>query len=158
MRGPQMSVTLPIGTGCDVRLRVSPELRTYFCDVEAEFQRLAGPGASFVAFMCICLWHAWLPWLEAQDSKWAEIFLRDRHRCRSPVCRRADITPHHLKFRAFGGSDENENMVGLCAWCHLQGVHGNLITVMPPASNMFWRIGRPPVLEILGREVLTRAA
>ena len=160
LRGPQASVTLPAGAGSRLKLRVSVELRAYFNEVEAEFRRLAGPDASFVAFMCICLWDAWLPWLQARDDKWKAVFTRDRHRCSSPVCRRTDITPHHLVFRAHGGGDEAENMALLCAWCHLQGIHGGRITALPPASSIHWLFGRAssPVLEVLGREVVSRAA
>ncbi len=158
LRPPQTFVTLPAGTGCEVRFCVSADVRAHLSEVEAQFRNLAGPKASFVAFMCICLWDAWLPWLEARDDKWAAVFRRDRHRCSNPVCDRTDITPHHLEFRADGGGDEDENIATLCAWCHLQGVHGDRIVALPPASNIHWWIGRTPVLEIRGREVLARAA
>lgn len=154
LRGPQMSVTLPAGTGCRLTFSVSAELKAHFDEVEAEFRHLAGPKASFVAFMCVCLWSSWLPWLEAKDSRWKDIFRRDRNRCSNPVCDRSDVTPHHLQFRAHGGGDEDENMVSLCAWCHLEGIHGGRISAEPPASCIRWRVG--PLMEVHGRDVVAR--
>ena len=67
---PQMSVTLPAGTGCAIHLTVPAELRAHFDRVEALFRRIAGPKASFVAFMCFCFWRSWLPCFEhAEDER-----------------------------------------------------------------------------------------
>jgi 5-methylcytosine-specific restriction endonuclease McrA len=61
------------------------------------------------------------------------------------------VTPHHLVFRSKGGGDELENLVSLCTWCHLFGVHAGLIRAEPPASNVRWELGREAILVVEGR-------
>lgn len=160
--GPQTSVTLQIpdssrsaGGGAPdqpappLSLYLSDELVQHWRTVEAEFQAMAGPGQSFLGFLCMSLWVTWLPFLEAWEDKWADVYRRDRHRCQNPVCRRRDVTPHHLVFQAHGGGDEPENVISLCSWCHLHGVHEGRIQVDGRASALRWRIGRPPVMEVV---------
>ena len=93
---------------------------------------------------------------EAQRVAYRQIYERDRHRCVSPVCCRRDVTPHHLRFRSQGGSDEDANVGSLCVWCHLRGIHEGRITAGPPAERIRWRIGAPelPGIEVLGRQKL----
>ncbi|HEX6275559.1 MAG TPA: HNH endonuclease, partial [Polyangiaceae bacterium] len=79
------------------------------------------------------------------------VYRRDAFRCSSPVCRRRDVTPHHLVFRSHGGGDEDDNVASLCSWCHLHGVHEGRIGAEPPASRIRWRIGRSGTLRIDGR-------
>ena len=132
-------------------------MRAHFDRVEALFRRIAAPKASFVAFMCFCFWKSWLPCFEhAEDERWSEVYARDRYRCANPVCDRTDITPHHLRFRGHGGGDDLENMATLCSWCHLQGIHEGRLTANPPASDVRWTIGREPIMEIHGRDVVAR--
>jgi hypothetical protein len=63
----------------------------------------AQPGASSVS-----IWYAWRHVLGTSVA-YGHIYIRDRYRCGSPVCKRRDVTPHHLQFRSAGGSDEDEN-------------------------------------------------
>lgn len=145
--GPQASVTFIAHSGTDaaappLSLRLSDEVHVYWRGLEAEFHALAGHDSSFVAFMCLALWRTWQPFLEAREDKWADVYRRDRHRCQNPVCGRRDITPHHIVFQAHGGGDEKENVVSLCSWCHLQGVHRGRIAVWGRAPKLSWRIGR----------------
>jgi hypothetical protein len=66
------------------------------------------------------------------------------------------VTPHHLKFRSQGGGEEDENLVALCAWCHLEGIHTwGSIRARGPATRLGWRT---PVLEVRGRDVAWRAS
>ena len=149
--GPQTSVTLltdlhdpenaPSAVP-PVHLRLSDELYQHWRHIEAEFHDIAGPEPSFIGFVCTSLWSAWLPYLEAWDDKWAALYRRDRHRCQNPVCGRRDVTPHHIVFRANGGTDELENMVSLCSWCHLEGVHGGRLKVEGRAGRLRWQLGR----------------
>lgn len=160
--GPQTSVTLVVPDPAlaqpekgenqrvpPLRLRLSDELVHHWRTVEAEFRRLVGPEPSFLAFMCMSLWVTWLPFLEAWEDKWAEVYQRDRHRCRNPVCRRRDLTPHHIVFQAHGGGDDPENVISLCSWCHLRGVHEGRIKVEGRASELRWTIGRHPVVRVV---------
>ena len=53
------------------------------------------------------------------------LFDRYGWRCMVPGCtRRAQLHNHHLVFRSRGGPDEPWNLLPLCAFHHLQGVHG----------------------------------
>lgn len=154
---PQMSVTLqtaPRGTDTrrTLRLTIPADLLDDWQRLETEFRRAANRKSSFLAFACFSLWSSWLPALEAHDEKWKAVYLRDRHRCTSPVCARHDVTPHHLRFQAYGGGHEPENVTSLCAWCHLHGIHEGRLTAAPPASNIHWTIGREPLMEVHGRE------
>ena len=155
--GPQESITLAVPSELGpashaLRFRISRDLALYAGRVEAEFRRWAPPTASFVGFLCTNFWQTWLPCLEAFDSRWKRVFRRDLHACRSPVCERRDVTPHHLVFRAHGGSDDASNMVSLCSWCHLEGVHEGRLTATGTANHMTWRLGRDPWLEVRGRD------
>lgn len=158
--GPQTSVTLqatengaaaaPPGLR-PLRLYLPADLYRHWQALEARFRAHLGPEASFVAFMCTSLWSTWLPFLEAWDDTWAGVYARDRRRCANPVCDRRDVTPHHVVFRAHGGGDEPENLVTLCSWCHLQGVHEGRVRVSGRASRLSWRIGQVAVMEVEGR-------
>jgi 5-methylcytosine-specific restriction endonuclease McrA len=131
-------------------------LERAFSRVQARVCR--GP-ASFLRFLCENFCRTWLPALRRgclTDSgalpEYFAVYRRDVFRCASPVCSRRDVTPHHLVFRSHGGSDEDENVASLCSWCHLHGVHEGRIAAEPPASKIYWRIGRTGTLRIEGRE------
>jgi hypothetical protein len=139
------------GAGREVRLRVSEALVREFHAVRARFERVAAPGASFVAFLALSVWDAWGPTLTRMGGKWRHVYLRDGYRCQNPVCSRRDVTPHHLRFVSQGGGDEDDNVVSLCAWCHLEGIHGGRLRAAPPASAIDWTIGREPIAVVHGR-------
>ncbi len=114
---------------------------------------------SFIEFACMAVWLAWYPSIKAtgQFDRWTSVYVRDRHRCSSPLCSRRDVTPHHLRFQSHGGGHEDENVASLCSWCHLDGVHGGRIVARPPASKIHWRFGRAGEVEptvVRGRELL----
>ncbi len=119
-----------------------------------EAHRASGMESSFLSFLCCAFWAAWGPALtEPQDSVWQHIYDRDRRRCTCPVCpRRKRLEDHHLLFRSRGGGDDAENNAAACDFCHRPGVHEGRLKVLPPASRMRWRIGRRPLLEVVGRE------
>lgn len=161
--GPQTSVCLGSieevgsslgGRAPPVRLHLPDELFHHWGAIESEFHALLGSEAPFVAFLCTNLWLTWLPYLEAWEDKWADVYRRDLHRCQNPVCRRRDVSPHHVVFQAHGGGDEPENVVSLCSWCHLRGVHEERIRVSGRVSQLRWTIGRQPVLEVRGRKLI----
>jgi hypothetical protein len=47
------------------------------------------------------------------------VLARDRHRCRAPGCGRTRfLEVHHLKPRSCGGTNDQANLITLCAACH----------------------------------------
>ena len=148
---PGRQISVRAGSDRELRLRVSSGLRAYFCRLRARFERVAPPEASFIGFLGLAVWDAWLPAVRGTVGRWLGIHLRDRYRCCSPVCTRRDVTAHHLQFRSHGGGDEDENVASLCSWCHLEGIHQGRLRASPPASNIGWVIGRVPIMRVDGR-------
>jgi hypothetical protein len=138
-----------------LRLRISRTTYTWWRGLEAQARRGLPRGMSWLRFVCLSLWHAWRHLLGA-DVAYGHIYIRDRFRCLSPVCTRRDVTPHHLRFRSAGGSDEPRNIGSLCCWCHLEGVHGGRIRALGTADDIRWQLGVPgaPCLVVQGRERL----
>jgi hypothetical protein len=67
---------------------------------------------------------------------------RDRHFCQVPGCSRPAVHAHHIKHRSQGGSDEEWNLVSLCAAHHLNGIHGGRIRVTGRAPDgLVWEFG-----------------
>ena len=48
---------------------------------------------------------------------------RDRHCCQVPGCSRPSVHAHHIKARSQRGTDDEWNLVSLCAAHHLHGIH-----------------------------------
>lgn len=134
-----------------LRFRLSAETRRYYRWLERLFTRFGPPGLSFLGFLCRALLDAWQHAL-GSTVEYAHLYARDCYRCRSPVCGRRDVTPHHLRFRSFGGDDSLENLASLCVWCHLEGIHGGRLRASPPASDMDWTIGRTGHTVVRGRQ------
>ena len=136
-----------------LRLRMSRETYRWWRDLEAQARRWLPPRVSWLRFLCLSVWHAWGHLLGSHVA-YGHIYVRDRFRCRSPVCSRRDVTPHHLQFRSAGGSDEDENVVAVCTWCHLFGVHGGRIRAGGTAEHVRWELGAPgnPSLIVQDRE------
>lgn len=107
-------------------------------------------GVTPIRLVCAAFAVEWSHVLR-NDVAYANIYARDGFECRSPLCTRRDVTPHHLRFRSQGGGDEDDNLVSLCVWCHLFGVHEGRISARPPASNVRWQLGREPILVVDGR-------
>jgi hypothetical protein len=134
-----------------LRLRVTRDTaRALRC-----FESVVGPrlGVSLMRFLCDRLWDAWKHVCQ-HDEKWAHIYARDRYECSSPVCSRHDVTPHHIRFVGRGGSDDDENLAGLCLWCHLEGIHGGRIELTGTADAPVWTLGREHALRVEGRQLL----
>jgi hypothetical protein len=98
------------------------------------------------------VWRTWLPYVESFDTEAKDVHLRDRLQCTSPVCERHDVTPHHVVFQAYGGSDDPSNVTSACSSCHIHGVHEGRIKVTGAAPNLEWVLGRDPILVVRGRE------
>ncbi len=136
-----------------LRLRVTRSTYVWWRRLEAQARRWLPCGMSFLSFLCLSMWQAWRHLL-GPDVAYGQIYIRDRHRCTSPVCSRKDVTPHHLRFRSAGGSDTPANTTSVCTWCHLCGVHGGRIRAVGSAELIRWELGPPrsPCVVVHGRE------
>ena len=123
-----------------LRLRMSREAYVWWRGLEAQARRWLPTGMSWLRFLCLSVWHGWSHLLGA-DVAYGHIYVRDRYQCTSPVCSRRDVTPHHLRFRSAGGSDDDDNVASLCTWCHLHGVHGGRIRARGPVDHIHWELG-----------------
>ena len=135
-----------------LRLRVRESTAQFYRELEREAQRWLPRGVSFAEFACVSLWKAWYHLLDPTVA-YAEIYARDRHRCCCPVCQRRDVTPHHVVFRSRGGDDAPENVIALCAGCHLALLHNGLLRVDRASGKLEWVIGRAGQMEVKGREL-----
>ena len=157
----QMSVRPAVRSG-SVRHRfgVSQETRDVWDDFLECFRAVRGwlpPDASPIRLLCVMFCVEWIHVL-ATDVKYGHIYSRDGFECRSPLCTRRDVTPHHLVFRSQGGGEEDENIISLCTWCHLFGVHRGLILAAGKVPAVTWELGREPMLRVEGRKKIERVA
>ena len=138
----QMSASLRAGAASvRVALRVAHDTARFWRTLAGVTRRHLPRGTSFIRVLCDTFWKAWRH-LTQRSEKYAHIYARDRYTCSSPVCARRDVTPHHVRFRSHGGSDDDHNVIALCTWCHLEGVHGGRLEVTGSAGNLTWRLGR----------------
>ncbi len=84
-------------------------------------------------------------------GKLLRILKRDRFTCCAPGCtRHCNLQAHHIVFRSHGGGHEEENLIMLCAACHLRLVHRGYLKISGLASQpRFERVG-----EVLRGEML----
>ena len=136
-----------------LRLRMARSTYAWWRGLEAQARRWLGCGMSWLRFSCLSVWQAWRH-VRGADVAYGHIYVRDRYRCASPVCNRRDVTPHHLRFRSAGGSDDDDNITSPCTWCHLDGVHGGRIRARGTARLIHWELGPmgSPCLVVHGRE------
>ena len=91
-----------------LRIRVPGDLLLHYRQLE-RLHRKKLPNTSFIQFLCTTFWQTWVPMLGVSD-KWEAIYRRDRYRCTSPVCHQRNVTLHHVKYRASGGTDNPNNL------------------------------------------------
>jgi hypothetical protein len=139
------------------RLRVTEDLALFYRQVEEHHRRLGSPCGSFVKFLCAVFFSTWAAHLGKSD-KWELVYRRDLYRCSSPVCDRRECTLHHVTYRSKGGTDEPEGTTSGCPFCHLLGEHEHRLKVIGKAPDQLtWWIGRIPILEVRGRELVWAA-
>jgi hypothetical protein len=64
----------------------------------------------------------------------------------APGCSsRGNLQVHHVEYHSHGGSDEDGNLVCLCAFHHLRGEHGDRMAVRGRAPVGL--VGRPELAE-----------
>jgi hypothetical protein len=150
--GDQTTVQISgsLGNKVTLRIRVPADLLLQYRQLE-RVHREKLPGTSFIQFLCASFWRTWVPTLGISDQ-WETIYRRDRYRCTSPVCHQRNVTLHHVKYRAHGGTDDPDNLTCPCAFCHLEGEHGGRLKILPPGSNPTWVLGRRPIMRVDGRE------
>jgi hypothetical protein len=133
-----------------LKFRVGEETRRYYRWLERMYLRHGPRAGTFFRYICLSFIGVWRQ-RGRERPAYADIYERDLFQCASPVCLRHDVTPHHLVFRSHGGDDSPDNVASLCVWCHLEGVHGGMLAVAPPATAMRWRLGRSGHIVVRGR-------
>ena len=97
-----------------------------------------GGGVPSFGFLMQAVMKSWAG-DRAGGVAYGDVYLRDRWRCASPVCRSRNVTPHHVTFRSQGGGEERANLVSLCEVCHLELVHGGAMSVRGAApAGLGW--------------------
>ncbi len=80
--------------------------------------------------------HALAAWGRARSPKAHAIFERDGWRCAVPGCTsQSNLHRHHIELRSAGGSDDDANLITLCAFHHLRGAHGGLLRITGKAPD-----------------------
>lgn len=57
------------------------------------------------------------------------VYLRDRWKCRYCGSRNS-LHPHHVIFKSQGGTDTMDNLLTLCASCHMGGIHARKLEIV----------------------------
>jgi len=84
----------------------------------------------------------WKAHVKMRRTKRMRILGRDRHRCQVPGCSRPAAHVHHLEYRSQGGSNDESNLLCLCAAHHLFGIHEERMRVSGTAPDkLIWEFG-----------------
>jgi hypothetical protein len=84
----------------------------------------------------------WKAHVKLKMTKRMRIFARDRYRCQVPGCSRPAVHQHHLEYQSQGGSDDEANLLCLCAAHHLFGIHEERLQVTGTAPDkLVWEFG-----------------
>lgn len=121
-----------------LRMSVGEEIGKFWRTLERLYGALGIEG-SFVAFLVRAVMKAWGGAIRVEDG-YRDVYVRERWRCASPVCRSRNVTPHHVVYRSRGGGEGRDNLVALCEVCHLELVHGGRLEVGGVApGGLVWR-------------------
>jgi hypothetical protein len=102
---------------------------------------VVSPGRS-LAFMAKHFLDVWQPSERRSKTRSRKARDRDLCQCQVPGCSRPATQAHHVMFRSQGGGDEQENLVGLCAFHHLRCIHGGYLRVFGRAPDQLtWFLG-----------------
>jgi hypothetical protein len=84
----------------------------------------------------------WKAHVKERMTRRKRILIRDRHRCQVPGCSRPAAHLHHIEYRAQGGSNDDSNLLCLCAAHHLFGIHEERMRVTGKAPDeLVWEFG-----------------
>jgi len=134
----QMSGPLPEAGPTTLHLSLSESTGQFWRALERLHGQMSG-GAPFVPFLVCAVLDSWRNTTHGHVA-YADVYLRDRWRCASPVCSSHNVTPHHIVFRSHGGSEERSNLISLCERCHLELVHQHKLNVSGHAPHgLSWR-------------------
>ena len=143
---------------CSARFFGSAEVvqlfRALVCTVRRRMERDEGRLPTEGEALGAILDHVLSAWdaLDAKGAKRHKIFARDGWRCATPGCTSMqNLHAHHIHFRSEGGPDTPENLVTLCAFHHLRGVHAGLMRCVGQAPDgLKWEMGiRPGATPLL---------
>ena len=121
--------------------RVAVLLAAAIEEVRGRFGRVLSTGTC----LAVMAFHFLASWGGAERrSKTRSQKVRDRDEgcCQVPGCSRRAVHSHHIDYRSRGGSDDPENLVGLCAFHHLRCIHGGFLAVFGRAPDgLTWLLG-----------------
>ncbi len=101
----------------------------------------AGDALEAMAKLFITVWTEHLKG-KSKPRRRKRVLKRTLGICAVPNCSNPAEHLHHIEFRSRGGSNAETNVIGLCAFCHLRGIHTGRITVVGEAGDLLvWRIG-----------------
>jgi hypothetical protein len=121
--------------------RVSAMLAVAFRAARKVAGRCISPGECLFALADHFV-ETWGPVLAGENTVQKRVLQRDRGFCQVPGCSRAAVHAHHIRFRSRGGSDDEMNLISLCAAHHLLAIHRGWITVRGQAPDRLrWELG-----------------
>ena len=121
--------------------RVARILQASFRAVRAVEGRLLDDGRCLV-LVARHFVETWRAHVKPPKTVSQKVRRRGLDRCCVPGCSRRAVHAHHVVPRSQGGGDEPENLVGLCAFHHLRGIHGGYIRVRSRAPDaLVWEVG-----------------
>jgi hypothetical protein len=88
--------------------------------------------------LSIIAWHfieTWKDEVQPARTRAQKVRERDQGWCQVPGCSHPAAHAHHVEFRSHGGGDELENLVAMCSFHHLRGVHGGYLRVVGQAPD-----------------------
>ena len=135
-------------------MRVDFRLRASAVELWQEVkQRLCWAGGRWVVSSEQVLYEAALAFLVTYMPLWLHevehgdpIAVRERYRCIVPGCTNRCGSPHHLRFRSQGGTDDAWNLAHMCHTHHLELLHQHgFIRVHGRApDNLVFELGTRP--------------
>lgn len=142
---------------CQLRVIVDSDVAQLFCavlcSVRRSLERKTGHSVTkgeALGWICAHVLRAWGV-LDATPRREHRVFERDGWRCAAPACSKMrSLHAHHVIYRAQGGPDAGENLITLCAYHHLRGVHGGTLRIHGRAPHALRfelgiRDGQPPL-------------
>lgn len=114
-------------------------LMTFRTVRKAEGRRLSS-GECYVK-MAEHFAEVWTLALTPPDTVQLRVLERDKWMCQKPGCSRAAAHVHHIILRSQGGTDDEWNLISVCAVHHLRGIHMGRLRVTGKAPDQLrWEV------------------